>query len=36
VASYTEDQLVTTDPKQLLEIEKAKQEFDQEMFGRNK
>lgn len=36
VASYTEDQLVTTDPKQLLEIEKAKREFDQEMFGRNK
>lgn len=36
VASYTEDQLVTTDPKQLLEIERAKQEFDREMFGRNK
>ncbi len=33
VASYTEDQLVTTDPKQLLEIEKAKKEFNQEMFG---
>lgn len=27
VASYTEDQLITTDPKQLLEIEKAKEEF---------
>ncbi|MBI5732164.1 MAG: DUF87 domain-containing protein [Candidatus Magasanikbacteria bacterium] len=27
VASYTEDQLVTTDPKQLLEIEQAKKEF---------
>jgi len=33
VASYTEDQLVTTDPKQLLEIEKAKREFDEQMFG---
>ena len=27
VASYTEDQLVTTDPKQLLELERAKDEF---------
>ncbi|NTU98534.1 DUF87 domain-containing protein [Candidatus Falkowbacteria bacterium] len=27
VASYTEDQLITTDPKQLLEIEEAKREF---------
>ncbi|KKW42257.1 MAG: Type IV secretory pathway VirB4 component-like protein [Candidatus Magasanikbacteria bacterium GW2011_GWA2_56_11] len=27
VASYTEDQLITSDPKQLLEIEKAKREF---------
>jgi conjugal transfer ATP-binding protein TraC len=27
VASYTEDQLITSDPKQLLEIEKAKKEF---------
>jgi type IV secretory pathway VirB4 component len=27
VASYTEDQIVTTNPQQLLEIEKAKQEF---------
>lgn len=27
VASYTEDQLVTTDPKQLLELEQAKKEF---------
>lgn len=27
VASYTEDQLVTTDPKQLLEIEQSKKEF---------
>ena len=35
VASYTEDQLVTTNPKQLLEIEKAKQEFNEQMFGKN-
>jgi len=31
VASYTEDQLITTDPKQLMEIEKAKEEFEKEM-----
>jgi type IV secretory pathway VirB4 component len=31
VASYTEDQLITSDPKQLLEIEKAKKEFDDQM-----
>ena len=31
VASYTEDQLITSDPKQLLEIEKAKKEFEQHM-----
>lgn len=29
VASYTEDQLITSDPKQLLEIEKAKKEFEE-------
>jgi type IV secretory pathway VirB4 component len=29
-ASYTEDQLVTTNPEQLLEIERAKQEFARE------
>jgi type IV secretory pathway VirB4 component len=29
VASYTEDQIVTTNPQQLLEIEKAKKEFEQ-------
>jgi type IV secretory pathway VirB4 component len=29
VASYTEDQLITSDPRQLLEIEQAKQEFEQ-------
>ena len=28
VASYTEDQLVTTNPQQLLEIEQAKREFE--------
>jgi type IV secretory pathway VirB4 component len=27
VASYSEDQIITTDPKQILEIEKAKDEF---------
>ena len=27
VASYTEDQIITTDPRQLLEIEKAKKEL---------
>jgi hypothetical protein len=29
VASLTEDQIVTTNPQQLLEIEKAKKEFRQ-------
>jgi type IV secretory pathway VirB4 component len=29
VASYTEDQIVTTNPQQLLEIEKAKKEFEE-------
>lgn len=29
VASYAEDQIVTTNPQQLLEIEKAKREFEQ-------
>ena len=27
VASYTEDQLITSDPRQLMEIEEAKKEF---------
>jgi type IV secretory pathway VirB4 component len=31
VASYTEDQIVTTNPQQLLEIEKAKKEFEQQL-----
>ena len=30
VASYTEDQIITTDPAQLLEIEKAKEELAKE------
>ena len=29
VASYTEDQLITSDPKQLMAIEKAKKEFEE-------
>jgi conjugal transfer ATP-binding protein TraC len=33
VASYTEDQLITSDPKQLLAIEKAKKEFEDQMGG---
>ncbi|HYE59903.1 MAG TPA: DUF87 domain-containing protein, partial [Candidatus Kapabacteria bacterium] len=35
VASYTEDQLITSDPKQLLEIEKAKKQFDEEVVRNN-
>ena len=31
VASYSEDQLITTDPRQLLEIEDAKREFDEQL-----
>jgi type IV secretory pathway VirB4 component len=31
VASYSEDQLITSDPRQLLEIEEAKKEFEQSM-----
>ncbi|PIS42232.1 MAG: conjugal transfer protein TraC [Candidatus Kerfeldbacteria bacterium CG08_land_8_20_14_0_20_40_16] len=31
VASYTEDQLITSDPRQLLEIEESKKEFEEEM-----
>lgn len=33
VASYTEDQLITTDPRQLLEIEQAKKEFEESGAG---
>ncbi len=32
VASYTEDQLITTNPEQLLELERARKEFE-ESFG---
>jgi len=31
VASYTEDQIVTTNPQQLLEIEQAKKEFEAQL-----
>jgi hypothetical protein len=31
VASYAEDQLITSDPKQLLEIEAAKREYEQSL-----
>ncbi|MDO9231233.1 MAG: ATP-binding protein [bacterium] len=30
VASYSEDQIITTDPAQMLEIERAKKEFNEE------
>lgn len=30
IASYSEDQIITSDPRQLLEIEEAKREFDAE------
>jgi type IV secretory pathway VirB4 component len=32
VASYSEDQLITSDPHQLLEIEEAKKEFEEEQL----
>jgi len=35
VASYTEDQIITSDPRQLLEIEEAKKEFDEEFAQRS-
>ncbi len=31
VASYTEDQLITSDPRQLLQIEDSKKEFDESL-----
>jgi len=34
VASYTEDQIITTDPRQLLEIQEAKEEFNREREGK--
>jgi type IV secretory pathway VirB4 component len=33
VASYTEDQLITTNPEQLLEIERARKEFEKSLGG---
>jgi conjugal transfer ATP-binding protein TraC len=33
VASYTEDQIITSDPRQLLEIEEAKKEYEDEVIG---
>jgi type IV secretory pathway VirB4 component len=33
VASYSEDQVITSDPAQLMEIEKAKQELAEEVAG---
>jgi len=33
VASYTEDQLITSDPRQLLEMEEAKKEFQANLAG---
>lgn len=35
MASYTEDQLITTDPRQLLEIEQAKQDFARSLTENN-
>ena len=34
-ASYTEDQIITSDPRQLLEIEAAKKEFEATMTAQN-
>lgn len=34
IASYTEDQLITTNPEQLLEIERARKEFEQSFGGK--
>ena len=36
VASYTEDQLITSDPRQLLQIEEAKKEFAESMGNNDK
>lgn len=33
VASYTEDQIITTNPEQLLEIERAREEFQKSIQG---
>ena len=32
IASYTEDQLITSDPEQLMKIEQAKKEFEEKML----
>jgi len=32
IASYSEDQIITSDPRQLLEIEEAKREFEEENY----
>jgi len=34
IASYTEDQLITSNPEQLMQIEQAKKEFDQQVIQR--
>ncbi len=36
IASYSEDQLVTTDPRKILEIEKAKKEFSESLVAEEK
>lgn len=36
VASYAEEQIVTTDPRQLMEIEQAKKEFEASLDNANK
>jgi len=33
VASYTEDQLITSDPEQLMQIEQAKKDFEQQVIS---
>ncbi len=33
IASYTEDQVITSDPRQLLEIEQAKKEFEAQLVA---
>lgn len=35
VASYSEDQLITSDPRQILELEAAKREFDEALAAGN-
>lgn len=33
IASYTEDQLITSDPRQILKLQEAKKEFEKEMMN---